>query len=75
MIDIIKHFFITRLNRLRTDVYIDFKDQLYKDYLMKTYLKSMVSGTLEENQPINSQINQITLIDKKTGVAVNIDRY
>jgi hypothetical protein len=37
VIDSIKHFFITRLNRLRNDIYIDFKNQIFKDFLTKNY--------------------------------------
>ena len=37
LIDSIKHFFITRLNKLRSDLYIDFKKQLFKDYLAKSF--------------------------------------
>ena len=36
VIDSIKHFFITRLNRLRTDLYIHFKLQIFKDFLSRT---------------------------------------
>lgn len=38
LIDSIKHFFITRLNKLRTDIYIDFKNQIFVDFLTKTKL-------------------------------------
>jgi len=35
LIDWIKHFFITRLNRLRTDLYLEFTSQLFKDFTTK----------------------------------------
>jgi Eukaryotic membrane protein family len=35
LIDSIKHFFITRLNRLRSDLYTDFKHQLFVDFMSK----------------------------------------
>lgn len=36
VIDCIKHFFITRINKLRTDLYIDFKTLIFRNYLTKS---------------------------------------
>ena len=46
LIDSIKHFFITRLNRLRSDLYTDFKLQLFRDFLHRTQ-----KGRSEEEDP------------------------
>lgn len=37
LIDSIKHYFITRLNRLSTDLYINFTLQIYRDLLSRTF--------------------------------------
>jgi len=36
LIDYIKHFFITRLNKLSTNLYIGFKMQIYMDVIGKS---------------------------------------
>jgi hypothetical protein len=50
LIDSIKHFFITRLNRLRTELYIDFKNQLFKDYLSRTKITNKIQFDDEGNE-------------------------
>jgi hypothetical protein len=35
LIDYIKHFFITRLNKLSTNLYTEFKTQIYTDIVTK----------------------------------------
>ncbi len=50
LIDSIKHFFITRLNRLRTELYIDFKNQLFKDFLSRTKITKKIQFDDEGNE-------------------------
>jgi hypothetical protein len=50
LIDSIKHFFITRLNRLRTELYIDFKNQLFKDYLTRSKITAKIQFNDENNE-------------------------
>lgn len=50
LIDSIKHFFITRLNRLRTELYIDFKNQLFKDYLTRSKIATKIQFDDENNE-------------------------
>jgi hypothetical protein len=50
LIDSIKHFFITRLNRLRTELYIDFKNQLFKDYLNRSKITTKIQFDDENNE-------------------------
>lgn len=50
LIDSIKHFFITRLNRLRTELYIDFKNQLFKDYLTRSKITAKIQFDDENNE-------------------------
>ena len=50
LIDYIKHFFITRLNKLSTNVYTEFKNQIYADVMIKHLRLSREETTLLRQQ-------------------------
>jgi hypothetical protein len=58
LIDSIKHFFITRLNRLRTELYIEFKNQIFKEFLNKNKITARVQYDDETNEDEQNALKQ-----------------